>query len=372
MLAVSEALPVLPTLSNKSASMIGGLFNKLRVKIAAIWASFCRAFQALISSSPVADKTRAFTTEEKQNFIEEFRRRFPKSDPGPLREITKVKANGHVRSELIADNPFAKGGEHLVQFAATISRAGGLKYFARKTPIKSSNHVDVDSAANTLPSLIKDKRPFMLKNHPADSTGASHEKIAEITLSTALREKKVANQAELAFAILDAYIKLWEAGDEEGMQLLHLDAKLENILLDKEGKPYITDFGFSKKVRKESQGLSHLTKGTAHAMPFGVVDPITKKWQKVNLLHADFHAVGILLLEICLGRHFGGEARTKVFKEQILHYENLYTTHRDYLIEKVKEKNEDLAFIVSSLIYDSAEVDLEILNILRGNKTESS
>ena len=87
--------------------------------------------------------------------------------------------------------------------------------------------------------------------------------------------------------------------------IVHRDIKPSNILVDKAGKPYLTDFGLARNIRIEDKSLTRTGQvlGTPQYM-----SPEQAKGRKKNLDNkTDIYALGAILYEIATGeRAFSG------------------------------------------------------------------
>ncbi|KAM3238094.1 MDIS1-interacting receptor like kinase 2-like [Capsicum annuum] len=80
--------------------------------------------------------------------------------------------------------------------------------------------------------------------------------------------------------------------------IVHRDISSNNVLLDDEGNPHVSDFGTAKLLRPNSSNR------TLFAGTFGYVAPELAYTMKVNE-KSDVYSFGVLSLEVILGRHPG-------------------------------------------------------------------
>ncbi|KAM3361208.1 MDIS1-interacting receptor like kinase 2-like [Capsicum galapagoense] len=80
--------------------------------------------------------------------------------------------------------------------------------------------------------------------------------------------------------------------------IVHRDISSNNVLLDDEGNPHVSDFGTAKLLRPNSSNW------TLFAGTFGYVAPELAYTMKVNE-KSDVYSFGVLSLEVILGRHPG-------------------------------------------------------------------
>ncbi|MFZ4773443.1 MAG: protein kinase domain-containing protein [Chlamydiia bacterium] len=310
-------------------------------------------FKTLISRFPKpVDQNRDMTSSDKVALNEKFSKLCPGSGGKTIIKDEFTKPNGKKRSLFVVKNEFTKGGEHSVHLCATVSKTNKLKYRALVKPLgfsKKPNSVEIALASDNKKDRLIPKTYFIDKD-----TDKSIREFAEFGDLTQYAQGATLEQKKsIMSGVLEKYIRLWERG------FVHLDAKRANILVHAHGDARITDLSFSKKF-KEGDVTEELEFGTPFAMPFGVVDPTTKNWKKVNLLHADFHAVGVLLLETYLGTKYTNQKqRSSSFEDQILFFQKILKENRVELLNKVGD--EKLKNLVDNLIYEPEKLTVEKL-----------
>ncbi|MFZ4773441.1 MAG: protein kinase domain-containing protein [Chlamydiia bacterium] len=210
------------------------------------------------------------------------------NDAGEFKEQIFIKPNGKKRRLIILENSFAKGGESEVQLAATRNKIGELKFWALVQPL--TPNIPKNQIERVLSRLPKHKR-INVKTYFLDE-GKTIRRFADngdLTKCFYLYESK--DVPAIAQSLIDVCVAFWEKG------YVHLDLKLENFLVDRDEKFFLSDFGFAEKY---TPGLRPLNKGTFRALPFN--------YQSTDYRHADFHALGVMLLEIYLGEFYTVEA----------------------------------------------------------------
>jgi serine/threonine protein kinase len=120
---------------------------------------------------------------------------------------------------------------------------------------------------------------------------------------------KYTDAAELVATVADALHYAHKQG------LVHRDVKPSNILIGKDGKPYVVDFGLA--LREENIG-----KGPKHAGTPAYMSPEQARGEGHRVDgRSDIFSLGVVFYELLIGRQpFRGDTRAELF-EQITSYE---------------------------------------------------
>jgi serine/threonine protein kinase len=126
----------------------------------------------------------------------------------------------------------------------------------------------------------------------------------EITL-----HQKIGILREVALAVHHAH--------EHGV--IHRDLKPQNVLVTKDGRPFVTDFGLAKAVgpsKKVSLTASGMTVGTPTYM-----SPEQAQGLKTIDRRTDVYSLGVMLYEILAGRPpFAGETAIEILMKAVKHH----------------------------------------------------
>jgi len=125
--------------------------------------------------------------------------------------------------------------------------------------------------------------------------------------------------------------------------VVHRDIKPSNILLDKDGKAFLTDFGIAKMAEATRMTETGGVVGTAEYM-----SPEQAEGRRVDR-RSDIYSLGIVLYKMLTGRApFRGNTALEIMHQ-----------HRFAMAESVKEINKDVTLNLSSLVERMIEKDAD-------------
>ncbi len=82
--------------------------------------------------------------------------------------------------------------------------------------------------------------------------------------------------------------------------VVHRDLKPSNVLVSSDGSAHLLDFGITKLLDDEAEGLTQLTRGAARMLTPGYASPEQIRGQPVTVA-SDVYSLGVLLFEILTG-----------------------------------------------------------------------
>ena len=122
------------------------------------------------------------------------------------------------------------------------------------------------------------------------------------------------------------------------LNIIHRDIKPENVLLTKDGKPKLADFG----VARLNEGTRMTRTGTQVGTPY-YMSPEAWEGQTIDA-QADIWSLGVMLFEMLAGQlPFGGDTGASVMNKVL-------TTHPPDLKKLRAEVSPDVAKIVSRML----------------------
>ncbi|MCC7445804.1 MAG: serine/threonine protein kinase [Anaerolineae bacterium] len=139
--------------------------------------------------------------------------------------------------------------------------------------------------------------------------------------------------------------------------VVHRDLKPNNILLDKNGDPYLTDFGIAKIIQSDGPALT--ATGVAMGTPAYMAP---EQWRGVGIdARTDIYALGIMLYEMLTGEQpFKGDTpfvlMYKHFDEQPPHLRAINTTLPpgiDQIVQRALAKNQEDRFASADQLADA-------------------
>ena len=192
----------------------------------------------------------------------------------------------------------ARGGMGVVYLArqVTLNRRVAVKmiladHLADETTVKRF-YTEAEAAANL-------KHPNIVSIHEVGSHNGQHyfsmdfidgENLAERAKGKPLAVREA---AEIVKTVAAAIHYAHQRG------VLHRDLKPSNVLIDKEGRPHVTDFGLAKLIHSDSMlTQSGDLMGTPSYMP---PEQATGRQDQVGP-HSDVYALGAILYELLTGR----------------------------------------------------------------------
>lgn len=224
----------------------------------------------------------------------------PASDADVLQAGTAPPIGTKVRyfGDYELDQEIARGGMGVVYLArqVTLNRRVAIKmilpaHLADETTVKRF-YAEAEAAANL-------KHPNIVSIHEIGSHNGQHyfsmdfidgENLAEHARGKPLAVKKAA-------AIVKTVAEAIQYAHQRGV--LHRDLKPSNVLIDREGRPHVTDFGLAKLVGRDSTlTQSGQIMGTPSYMS---PEQAAGRQDQVGP-HTDVYALGAILYDLLTGR----------------------------------------------------------------------
>jgi predicted Ser/Thr protein kinase len=190
-----------------------------------------------------------------------------------------------------------RGGMGVVYKAKqkTLGRLVALKLLA---PERVADPKFADRFAHEAKALAALNHPSIVTIHDFGQTGAYFYLLMEFVDGVNLRQAMKAGRftPEQALAIVPPVCEALQYAHEHG--IVHRDIKPENLLLDREGRVKIADFGIAKIMDAEASGV-----GLAESQPAGTPQYMApeQKEHRATDHRADIYSLGVVLYEMLTG-----------------------------------------------------------------------
>ncbi len=229
-----------------------------------------------------------------------------------------------------------RGGMGVVYKARqkSLNRLVAIKILA---PERETDSRFAERFAHEAELLAKLSHPHIVTIHDFGETGGFYYLVMEfvdgVNLRDLLRDGKI--EAKQALAIVPPICEALQFAHDKG--IVHRDIKPENLLLDRDGRVKIADFGIASLV-----GVSGESAGTPPYMA-----PEQASHSEVDH-RADIYALGVVLYEMLTGERPGKEVVAPSKKVQI-------DVRLDEIVLRALEKNPELRFQEASIFKTQVE-----------------
>ena len=228
-------------------------------------------------------------------------------DPQPILELPKILGGRYRVEGLIGDGGF---GWVFKGYDPELQRPVAIKIPKPRSGVTSDR---ADMLLEEARKIAKLRHPGIVSVHDVGKQDSSvfvvNDFIDGENLADRIARSKpsISETVELVAEVADALGFAHELG------FVHRDIKPANILIDRQGKPLITDFGIAATIDELARGRN-ITSGT---LPYMAPEQLADEVQLIDG-RTDLYALGVVLYEMLTGRH-PYQARTPTaLREQIL------------------------------------------------------
>lgn len=226
--------------------------------------------------------------------------------------IKVIESSGKVKKIIKELNP---GGQKFVYIVDSIYGLSILKVMKNFGPDKRAEREIEILKANCFHHVPKVYDTFSICHDDKERMCILEEYIDGCTLRDLFNDKKLSKDEILL--LTETLLKV--AVDIEAENIVHRDIKPDNIIVSKEGKFYLIDFGIARILNQTDLTIANAAM-CPHTPGYGAPELI-KNDRGVIDIRADLYSIGIVVLEGIGGEHpflVGGEKIDEIYYKTLV------------------------------------------------------